>query len=441
MRTDWRVCRQWQLLLAGIDAVVIAVSVTLALWLRFGPDAGSYFTRNILILGIFVALCFPVFYVVGLYDVGQPTSVARLVGMSAAGTMTALLLLVVASYVRLTSPAGRGVAILLFLFVTLGVSGARLLMLRILKRCPLSRGLLLVEGDPLTDRLVVLIQNNPYLGYRLCGIVGKDEMVEAAGCNGAETIAIQMEAHPAEVSRRLRAARFAGIEVVDAVELYERLTGEIPLDAIDESYLFDASMRPSLFHMHRIKRIFDILVAGVLFVGSCWLWPLIALAIKLDSRGPVFYFQERSGKNGRVFRLMKFRTMQVDAEKERGPVWAQKDDPRVTRIGRILRRLRLDELPQVLNVLSGSMSMVGPRPERPEILRELAGKIPFFHDRLLMKPGITGWAQVNYPYAGSVEDSMRKLQFDLYYLKYMSLRLDLLILLRTVRTVLAGKGQ
>jgi lipopolysaccharide/colanic/teichoic acid biosynthesis glycosyltransferase len=167
----------------------------------------------------------------------------------------------------------------------------------------------------------------------------------------------------------------------------------------------------------------------------------VALAIKLDSPGPVLFRQSRLGKNGSVFILNKFRSMREDAEAGTGPVWAQEDDPRVTRVGRILRKLRLDELPQLLNVLVGDMSFIGPRPERPEFVYQLQKQIPFYMARLSVKPGVTGWAQVRYRYGASVEDALEKLQYDLYYIKNLSLFLDLLVLINTVQVVLFARGR
>jgi exopolysaccharide biosynthesis polyprenyl glycosylphosphotransferase len=167
---------------------------------------------------------------------------------------------------------------------------------------------------------------------------------------------------------------------------------------------------------------------------------LAALLIKLDSKGPVLFRQERVGENARIFVLLKFRSMRVDAERESGPVWATPMDPRVTRVGRILRRTRLDELPQLFNVLTGRMSFVGPRPERPEFVWKLQRQIPYYTERFSVKPGLTGWAQVRYHYASSVEDAIEKLQYDLYYVKNLSPFLDLLILLGTIQVVLFGRG-
>jgi exopolysaccharide biosynthesis polyprenyl glycosylphosphotransferase len=167
---------------------------------------------------------------------------------------------------------------------------------------------------------------------------------------------------------------------------------------------------------------------------------LIALAIRLNSKGQVFYRQERVGENGKVFTLYKFRTMVEDAEQHSGPAWASKDDPRITRVGFWLRKCRIDELPQLINVLRGEMSFVGPRPERPCFIEQLQARIPYYAQRHTVKPGITGWAQVRYRYGATVEDALEKLQYDLYYIKNLSIFLDLVIMVETFRVVLFGKG-
>jgi lipopolysaccharide/colanic/teichoic acid biosynthesis glycosyltransferase len=179
------------------------------------------------------------------------------------------------------------------------------------------------------------------------------------------------------------------------------------------------------------------LLAVVGFALSLPLWPIIAVCIKLADGGPVFYSQDRVGQHGRVFRLYKFRTMIVNAETGKS-VWASRNDPRCTRVGRILRKARLDELPQLYNILVGDMSVVGPRPERPSIVLELSKVLPYYELRHVVKPGLTGWAQISYHYGSSIEDARRKLQFDLYYLKWMCLELDIVILFRTVGTFLRG---
>jgi exopolysaccharide biosynthesis polyprenyl glycosylphosphotransferase len=189
-----------------------------------------------------------------------------------------------------------------------------------------------------------------------------------------------------------------------------------------------------------VKRAMDVGLGLVFLVLGFPLFVLIALAIKLESRGPIFFGQERVGQGGRIFRLLKFRTMVEGAERKTGPVWASTNDPRATRVGRFLRRSRLDEFPQILNVLRGDMSFVGPRPERPPFVDTLQRRIPYYLQRQSVKPGITGWAQVRCAYGSTVEEAAEKLEYDLYYIKNVSIFLDLLIVLSTVQVVLFGRG-
>lgn len=234
--------------------------------------------------------------------------------------------------------------------------------------------------------------------------------------------------------------RLDGVQVVEAESFFERLTGKIPAEAMRPSYLI---FNPG-FEVHPLaamaKRTLDLVLSlvGLLALGPVML--AVALAVRLDSPGPVLFRQERVGRRGRTFILNKFRSMRSDAEKLTGPVWASEDDPRVTRVGRWIRKTRLDELPQLFNILAGSMSVVGPRPERPHFVGELTQKLPYYSQRHTTKPGLTGWAQINYPYGNTVEDALQKLQYDLFYIKYQSLLFDLSIVFHTVKTVLLRKG-
>jgi len=232
----------------------------------------------------------------------------------------------------------------------------------------------------------------------------------------------------------------SGVRVVRPHEFYERVMRRASLEDLDESwFLFDRPLRARRTYA-AIKRITD-LVAGLL--GSllvCLIVPIIALLIRLDDGGPVFFRQERVGRGRRPFLIWKFRTMQVEAEAD-GPVWAAPDDARVTRVGRLLRRTRLDELPQFFNVLKGDMALVGPRPERPQFVRVLERAVPFYQRRHLMRPGITGWATVRFGYGDTVTDKWRSHEYDLYYLKHRSPLLDLEILARTVVVMILREGQ
>jgi sugar transferase (PEP-CTERM system associated) len=239
--------------------------------------------------------------------------------------------------------------------------------------------------------------------------------------------------------RELLRAKLRGVRVEDVNTVYERLTGKLLVEDLRPSWLiFSDDFRASRV-TRQTKRAFDTLLALVGLVLAAPLMLLTAIAVWLESGFPVLYRQERVGENGRVFTLNKFRSMRLDAE-QGTPVWARDSDDRVTRVGRVIRKTRFDELPQLWNVLRGDMSFVGPRPERPFFVAQLAAQIPFYEQRHAVKPGITGWAQVKYRYGASMEDALEKLRYDLYYVKHLSLPFDLTILFDTVKVVLFAKG-
>jgi exopolysaccharide biosynthesis polyprenyl glycosylphosphotransferase len=234
--------------------------------------------------------------------------------------------------------------------------------------------------------------------------------------------------------------RLAGISVREQEALYEQITGKIALGALRPSYLIFNEGFAAHPWTDLLKRAVDVVLSSVMITLS---WPLMlatAIAVRVDSQGPILFRQERVGRDGLPFTLLKFRSMRADAEAVTGPVWAVEDDPRITRAGRFIRRSRLDELPQLFNVLAGQMSLVGPRPERPVFVEELAKRIPYFRQRHIVKPGLTGWAQINYRYGASFEDAVQKLQYDLFYIKNQSLLFDLSILFNTVKIVILRKG-
>jgi sugar transferase (PEP-CTERM system associated) len=241
--------------------------------------------------------------------------------------------------------------------------------------------------------------------------------------------------HEALLDNKLR-----GIPVFSDLSFQERHLGRIELDAIDANWLLFADGFQNGTLSRAFKRVFDIAVGLLLTIVTLPLMVVTAVAIKLDSPGPVFYRQERTGLLGETFTLFKFRSMALDAEVAGKPQWAQQRDPRVTRVGAFIRASRIDELPQLFNVLRGEMSMIGPRPERPIFVEELAKVIPFYNHRGYVKPGLTGWAQVNYPYGASVDDAREKLAYDLYYVKNRGVLLDMVILLSTVRVILFREG-
>ncbi len=327
------------------------------------------------------------------------------------------------------------------LFLSLTVSPLKSACREVASRMP-GQGVLIVGSGQLAALVANHLQRSPFAGFRFLGMVDptNGETMRLIEKERPEKVIVAMEDRrghlPTEALLTLKAE---GVDVLDALSFYERLTGKISLEHLKPSWLlFGEGFRRGV-SIRAAQRSLDLILSTVGLVLSLPLLLFVPLLIRLDSSGPVFYRQERMGRGGRVFQLLKFRTMRPDAEGN-GPVWAIEDDPRVTRVGRFLRKWRLDEVPQMINVLRGEMSFVGPRPERPVFVRLLSEKIPYYPLRHSVRPGITGWAQVRYRYGASVEDAAEKLKYDLYYVKNSSLFLDLSILFQTARVVLLAEG-
>jgi sugar transferase (PEP-CTERM system associated) len=367
----------------------------------------------------------------------------------------------------LVAAVGYAIPILRFsrtaFFVISGVSLLGLLILRMTTYCLSSAEKLqkrvLVLGTGLADVIIAHEGQNGTIPFKILGFL--DDIPKAYDAlppgydllgEPKELLSVVENLHPDILLVALSnmrgtfpvadilECRFRGVRVEEWPTLYEKLTGKIFVNNLRPSWLIfsDGAVKTAL--TDKIKRAFDVTLSLIGLSLSAPLMGLAAAAIKLDSPGPIFFQQERVGQDGGVFMLYKFRSMFVDAERMTGPVWASEDDPRTTRVGRILRKIRLDETPQMFNVLLGDMSFIGPRPERPVFVNQLKEQIPFYVLRCSVKPGITGWAQVRYQYGSTVEDSMEKLQYDLYYVKNVSVFLDMLVLLNTIRTVLFSRG-
>lgn len=291
-----------------------------------------------------------------------------------------------------------------------------------------------VDDDPAKQNTQVA--NLPVLGTSasLLTLVRTLQIDEVA-------LAITHEIHGG-LFQALMDCRAMGIRLISMVDLYEQLTRRVPVEHVDEGWVLDALSGFSApgRAQQAVRRLLDLLYGLAGLAGLGVLVPLVALAIRLDDNGAIFYSQVRSGLGGKPFRVIKFRTMCANAEDDGHPRWAGKHDDRVTRVGRWLRRFRLDELPQVINVLRGEMSMIGPRPERPEFIAELEQQIPFYRTRLVIKPGLTGWAQIRYGYGNSVQDALIKLQHELYYIRHRSIWMDLYILVKTIGVAVRGNG-
>jgi len=281
------------------------------------------------------------------------------------------------------------------------------------------------------------VERNP----EIPGLIGTHEqLAQVVEEQKVNTIVVCFEdrrsALPVEQLLDLKAM---GIDILDGHQLFEEVSGRLSVDSLRPSALIFSTGFKQSMASYATKRCIDILASAGGLLGLFPLFLLVALLIKVDSRGPVIYRQLRVGLRGRLFLIWKFRSMKQDAEKS-GPQWAQTDDPRITRIGRLLRRSRIDELPQLINVLKGEMSLVGPRPERPTFVQDLRKIIPYYDLRHTVRPGITGWAQIKFRYGASVEDAHMKFQYDLYYVKRLSITLDVRILAQTVRVMTLGEG-
>jgi sugar transferase (PEP-CTERM system associated) len=260
--------------------------------------------------------------------------------------------------------------------------------------------------------------------------LGVDEIVVAIGDRRGGALPL----------RELLDCKIVGVKVSDLSTYFEKMLGQIRIDQLHAGWLIFGNGFHQGAYRNAAKRLFDILWSCLLLLLAAPILLVTAVCIVLESKGPVFYRQERVGQDGRAFSVLKFRSMRVNAEQNGAPQWAVAKDDRVTRVGSLIRRYRVDEFPQLLNVLKGEMSLVGPRPERPYFVEQLTAEIPFYAVRHSVKPGVTGWAQVRYQYGASVEDSLQKLQYDLYYVKNHSLLLDILVLFETIGVVLSGKG-
>ncbi len=349
---------------------------------------------------------------------------------------------------------GRGAFGLSFLMALTGVSLARFFYLRLAQNQMVKRRVLVLGAGSRASKVDALEKNGSFqvLGHLpLDGvefIANKGKILSSA--EPLESIVKRLRVEEIVVGIRDRRRRLPiqellklklnGISIIDLSSFFERETGRIQLESLNPSWLiFGDGFKQGIFK-RTVKRLFDIGASSVLLIIAAPVMAITAFLIYQEDKGPVFYRQERVGQNGRVFKLLKFRSMRPDAEGDGVPKWAQKNDDRVTGVGRVIRKIRVDELPQVFNVLKGDMSFVGPRPERPYFVEQLTKHTFYYSYRHTIKPGITGWAQVRYPYGASVEDAMEKLQYDLYYVKNNSLFLDMIILFQTARVLLWNDG-
>ena len=357
---------------------------------------------------------------------------------------------------------GRGIMLFVFLIGASGIFLARTIFFKTSESRILESRILFVGGGALANECRELaVRTHVYHKYDIAGFIAMpsedsrvppesllemrrdDSLLSLARRHDVEEIVVSVENRRggAFPIKELLECKLHGVKVIDAATFFERETSQIRVDSLQPSWLVFGGGFDQSFSRIFVKRAFDLVCSGAILVVSLPVMFLTALAIYIEDRSPIFYEQERVGKNGDSFKVLKFRSMYNDAEKGGKPQWAAQNDPRVTRVGNIIRKCRIDELPQVFNVFKGEMSFVGPRPERPYFVEQLAEQVPYYNVRHSIKPGITGWAQVRYGYGASVDDAVQKLQYDLYYVKNNSLFLDLLILIDTLKVVMGSHGR
>ena len=356
---------------------------------------------------------------------------------------------------------GRGTMALVFVLAGVGIFLARMAIFKSSQARILQSRILFLGGGPLAKECSELaLKNSNYHRYDIAGFIPTpseelcvpstsllkvrdgDSLVSLVRQHNVSEIVVSVQNRRGGFPiKELLDCKLQGVRVTDAATFFERETCQIRVDSLQPSWLVFGGGFDQSFVRTFMKRSFDLVCSLLILVLAFPLMLLAAIAVKLEDGGPVFYSQERVGKDGKTFRVHKFRSMRADAEKSGKPQWAAKNDPRVTRFGNFMRKTRIDELPQILNVFKGEMSFVGPRPERPYFVEQLVEVVPYYNVRHSVKPGITGWAQVRYGYGSSAEDALQKLQYDLYYVKNNSLFLDVLILINTLKVVLLRRGQ
>ena len=461
--------------LGALDAFCLIAGVLSAVVIRLGQDSLDVYIYNYISAWIYLVVAVLASnFMTGSYGLELRLSRFNMVINWLFSMVMAVLVVSITSYAWFSAALGRGVlgiAVLVYsvLWLTL-----RLLIYHYLFRkepfiyrvgilgtgCRAQADLKLVQNLHLRPKHVVvaLLQVDQGIGIRVGDSpVARDEsgpelappVIHCSPAHVAATVrsldcdvllvAVEREQELAGVYPQMRRLRFEGVSVLSPLNVAEVYSGRVPLTMVDELWLMNASQGHISPMAMRVKRVIDILLILLTLPITLYFGMLTALLIKLSApRSPVFYFQERVGRFGRIFRIYKFRTMNVNAEQEQGAVWSSENDPRISWAGRSLRKYRLDELPQLWNVLKGDMSLVGPRPERPEIVEKLEKVVPFYRERENLLPGLTGWAQIRYPYGATIEDARAKLEFDLYYLQNFSVALDLRIILRTLRIVVFG---
>ncbi|NNE67990.1 MAG: TIGR03013 family PEP-CTERM/XrtA system glycosyltransferase [Pyrinomonadaceae bacterium] len=445
------------------DMAMICAGIMLALYIRLGLAGTIYQLEENYAwykIALATAVCLLLLYVYDLYDYTVIANRRELFLRLVQALGIAWALLAVLFYFVPILLIGRGVSLFSVMISLAFLLSWRVLIHSLTGHPNIGEKILIVGSGKEAHETAQIADDRRDAGYRIIGFVTEnghppydairkesvlgttcelEDIIKQKGINRVVTAVKERRGtFPTETLLKMSLAGDVSIE--ECTSFFERVTGQVQLNMLRPSWLIFAGPGRETRLKYVVREAVHRTLALIGLVMSLPIAILTAILVKIDSRGPVFYRQTRVGKNGREFDVIKFRSMKVDAEKEGTPIWAKSDDDRATRVGRIIRKIRVDEIPQFWNIIKGEMSFVGPRPERPHFVEQLAGEIPFYEHRHLVAPGLTGWAQTKYPYGASVEDARRKLQYDLYYIKNQSLGLDMIIVFDTIKTVLFGRG-
>jgi sugar transferase (PEP-CTERM system associated) len=440
--------------------IFCAVGLSSFLLLKSEMDASNLF-RGIWLKVLLVSIITQIsLYFNDLYEFADRHNLVDLATHLMQSIGLTCILLAVIYFLWPATMIGKGVFFFSLIFTLVFLISWRFLYAIIIRKRLFTEKAIIVGGGELTKVILEQIENRRDISYDIRSLVlhekerssptmfngipvryGFHSIPELSEKEDVSSIIVALDQKRGIMPyNELLRCKTKGISIIDGEDFYERITGKLIAERINPSSLIFSDGFVKSRTVRFTKRLIGLIMSSALLILFSPFMILCAIAIKLDSKGPVLYSQERVGENERIFRLHKFRSMVSDAERETGPVWASDDDPRITRVGRIIRKLRIDELPQVWNVFKGDMSFAGPRPEREFFVEKLKKTVPYYRERFTVKPGVTGWAQIKYPYGATEKDALEKLKYDLYYIKNMSAVMDLVIIFHTVKTTLLGKG-
>ncbi len=451
---------KYLILIAG-DIAVFYLSLWLTLLIRYQEAVSpERWSQHFWPFTIIFAVWLVVFYISGIYSLQIAKNNLGFFSVLIRSMVWCAALAIIFFYVIRPGITPKTNLLLELVFVSVLIFAWRQLFNSLVKIKPWQNNVLIIGLNEETLKLAEEVNKRPQLGFRVVAIMHDGQAgIPNIGPNKIEiinpphsfkglvkiknikTIITALDPHHnPELVNKLYECIPLKISFFDFPTFAEKITGKVPINSIGQIWFLE-NVKESQKSLYEVgKRLFDIFMAVIILLITLPFMPFIYAAVKSDSKGPFLFKQKRTGRKGKEFLAIKIRSMYINSESS-GPQWAQKNDPRVTKVGRLMRKARIDEIPQLINILRGEMSFIGPRPERPEFIERLEKKIPYYNERSLVKPGLTGWAQINFPYGASEKDALEKLQYDLFYIKNRSFVLDLSITLKTIKTVLGGGGQ